>query len=245
MPSAPTGNAGSAPLVSLGGENGRIIRRLGLPMGLGQGVESAAFSSMTFFAGMIGTATLAAHQTTMTVMAMVYMNAVGLGGAASIRVGNAVGRRFPVGSQARRLERHRPRRPLLGPLRARADRLSRRRSRQPWWPIREAVAIATITLRMAGVLVGVRRHDGRRHGRAARPRRRLGAALAAVGGVLVRLRALAWYVGLQLEVGAVGLFIGIGAGIVASLALLLPRFRIVAARAASTWPGKPKSRPTS
>ena len=56
---------------------------------------------------------------------------------------------------------------------------------------------------------------------------------------------LAWYVGLHLKVGAVGLFIGIGAGVVASLALLLPRFAIVPARAASTWPGSPKSGRTS
>jgi MATE family multidrug resistance protein len=71
----------------------RRMRRIGVPMGLAQGVESAGFSAMVFLGGLISAAALAAHQATHTLLSFVYMTAVGIGGATAIRVGQAVGRR--------------------------------------------------------------------------------------------------------------------------------------------------------
>ena len=68
------------------------LRRIGLPMGLAQGVESAAFSALVFLGGMISADALAAHQATLTLLSLLYMSAVGIGAATAIRVGNAVGR---------------------------------------------------------------------------------------------------------------------------------------------------------
>ncbi|HSM40157.1 MAG TPA: MATE family efflux transporter [Afifellaceae bacterium] len=74
---------------------GRTIRRIGLPIGIAQGVESAAFSSMIFIAGLIGKDAIAAHQATIALVSFVYMIAIGVSAATAIRVGNAVGRNLP------------------------------------------------------------------------------------------------------------------------------------------------------
>lgn len=70
---------------------GATIRRVGLPMGLAQGVESAAFATIMFIAGHLGAEVVGAHQVTMTLLSLVYMAAIGMAGATAIRVGNAVG----------------------------------------------------------------------------------------------------------------------------------------------------------
>jgi len=85
-----------AAFATLGGDAGRRLRRLGLPMGIAQALESAAFTTVVFLAGSIGAATVAAYQTTMTLVVMVFMSAIGFGGAAAIRVGAAVGRGAPA-----------------------------------------------------------------------------------------------------------------------------------------------------
>lgn len=79
-------------LMSLGGDIGRRLTRLGVPMGLAQGVESAAFSAIVLIAGSLGESAAAAHQITITVMSLIYMVAIGTAAATAIRVGNAVGR---------------------------------------------------------------------------------------------------------------------------------------------------------
>jgi MATE family multidrug resistance protein len=76
-----------------GGDIGRQLRRIGLPVGLAHGVESAAFTAMVFIGGMISTEALAAHQATLSVTGLIYMVAVGIAGATAIRVGHAFGRR--------------------------------------------------------------------------------------------------------------------------------------------------------
>ncbi|MEZ5839822.1 MAG: MATE family efflux transporter [Hyphomicrobiales bacterium] len=78
--------------LTLGGPNGRAMRRLGLPIGLAQGIESAAFATVVLIAGHLGEKALAAHQLTMLLVTLIFMNAVGMSGATSIRVGRAVGR---------------------------------------------------------------------------------------------------------------------------------------------------------
>ncbi len=220
--------------VSLGGETGRTIRRMGLPMGLGQGVESAAFATLVFMAGLIGTAALAAHQTTMTVMSLVYMNAVGIGGAASIRVGNAVGRRSPVD-----LKRAGWSAIALGGLFSGVcgivmvlmpESIARAVVDDP-----SAVAIATTTLHLAGYFVAFDAMMGVSMG-----------ALRGLGDVWAPLYLqsaafwfvavpVAWGFGFHLEMGAVGLFFGMGAGIAASNVLLLPRFAAASQRLTQRW----------
>ncbi|WP_162901227.1 MATE family efflux transporter [Breoghania sp. L-A4] len=79
-------------MLRLGGETGRTIRRLGLPMGIAQGVESAAFATVVFLAGLLGPDALAAYQIAMALMSLVFMMAIGMAGATSIRVGRAIGR---------------------------------------------------------------------------------------------------------------------------------------------------------
>lgn len=78
-----------------GGETGRGLRRIGIPSGLANGLESSAFAAVVMIAGTIGVEALAAHQVVMTLLSLSYMLALGAGGAATIRVGNAVGRRRP------------------------------------------------------------------------------------------------------------------------------------------------------
>ncbi|PLX37747.1 MAG: hypothetical protein C0606_05585 [Hyphomicrobiales bacterium] len=85
--------AESKPLrTSLTGPVGKRIRSIGLPMGLAQGVESAAFATVVLIAGTLGKTAAAAHQVTMSLLTLVFMMAIGTAGATAIRVGNAVGR---------------------------------------------------------------------------------------------------------------------------------------------------------
>ncbi len=72
--------------------SGRRMRRLGYPLALAHGMESSAFASMTMFAGLMGTAQLAGFQVAMNLISLVFMCALGFSTAASVRVGNAVGR---------------------------------------------------------------------------------------------------------------------------------------------------------
>ena len=75
----------------------RKLRRIGYPMALTQGLESGSFTSMTLFAGLLGPVQVAAFQIVMTLIALVFMCALGFSTAASVRVGNAVGRRDQAG----------------------------------------------------------------------------------------------------------------------------------------------------
>ena len=74
------------------GPTGRRMMWIGLPMGLAQGVESAAFATLTLIAGHLGTTGLATHHITMTLTSLIFMMAIGMMSATAIRVGNAVGR---------------------------------------------------------------------------------------------------------------------------------------------------------
>ncbi len=69
----------------------REILRVGLPLGLSLVVEMGFFSATTFLVGHYDPAALAAHAVALQIAGVVYMLAVGLGFAASIRVGHAVG----------------------------------------------------------------------------------------------------------------------------------------------------------
>lgn len=192
-------------------------------------MESAAFSSLIFFAGLIGTAGLAAHQATMTMMSLIYMNAVGLAGAGSIRVGRAIGcgagREAAVaGWTAIGLGG------ILSGLCGLSmilfpEAIARTMVSDP-----QTVAVAAATLRTAGYLTAFDAMMGVSMG-----------ALRGVGDVWMPLWLqsaafwflavpLAWLFALHLGLGAPGLWVGIGAGVLASLTMLAARFHIVTRR---------------
>lgn len=65
---------------------------LGLPVGFAVTCETTAFSGATIIAGWLGETPLAAYQLSINVTSFFYMVTLGLGTAAAVRVGNAVGR---------------------------------------------------------------------------------------------------------------------------------------------------------
>jgi len=67
------------------------LRRFGYPMGLAHTLESSAFAAMTLFAGLAGADQVAGFQVAFNLVAMVFMCALGMAAAASIRVGQAFG----------------------------------------------------------------------------------------------------------------------------------------------------------
>lgn len=71
---------------------GRKFRRIGYPLGLAQGLESLSFAALTFIAGLLGAEAVGAFQIVINVVAFCFMTAVGIGTAAAVRVGGAVGR---------------------------------------------------------------------------------------------------------------------------------------------------------
>lgn len=74
----------------------RDILRLGLPTGLMYFFEIGAFSGAVILAGRIGKDAQSAHQIAIQVASLTFMFYLGISSAASIRVGNALGRKdFP------------------------------------------------------------------------------------------------------------------------------------------------------
>ncbi|MCZ7555317.1 MAG: MATE family efflux transporter [Bacteroidia bacterium] len=71
----------------------RRILRLGLPSGLQWLFEAGSFSFSALMMGWIGTTALAAHQIAINLAAISYMAILGISNAATIRVGNAFGRK--------------------------------------------------------------------------------------------------------------------------------------------------------
>ena len=65
--------------------------RLGYAQGVSQGVESAAFNSLTMMAGLLGPLALASYAITLNVTALIFMLALGFGSATAVRVGAARG----------------------------------------------------------------------------------------------------------------------------------------------------------
>jgi MATE family multidrug resistance protein len=78
---------------------GKRLRRIGYPMGLAHGLEASAFSTMTLFAGLRGAVEVSGYLIAMNLVATVFMGAIGFATAASVRVGNAVGRRDAHGAR--------------------------------------------------------------------------------------------------------------------------------------------------
>ena len=64
------------------------------------GMEATAFSSMTLFAGLLGAVEVSGYLVAMNLVATAFMGAIGFATAASVRVGNAVGRQDAFGTRA-------------------------------------------------------------------------------------------------------------------------------------------------
>ena len=69
----------------------RQIFKLGVPLGLQMGMETAAFSLSSVMVGWIGTMALAAHQVMLTISQLGYMVYYGLAAAVAVRVSNFMG----------------------------------------------------------------------------------------------------------------------------------------------------------
>lgn len=68
------------------------VMRLGLPMGLAMIFEAMLFNTMTLVMGSFGIVSVAAHQITLNVASITFMVPLGIGMAATVRVGLAAGR---------------------------------------------------------------------------------------------------------------------------------------------------------
>lgn len=71
----------------------RDARHLGYAAGASQGMETSAFAAMQLFAGRLGVIAAASYGIAMTMLALMFMVALGLASATSVRVGIAYGRR--------------------------------------------------------------------------------------------------------------------------------------------------------
>lgn len=76
---------------------GRRQRRMGVAEGLSMGIESGSFAAMTLFAGWAGARDLAAYTIAINVNMLLFMIAVSIGGATTVRVAQARGRDDPAG----------------------------------------------------------------------------------------------------------------------------------------------------
>jgi MATE family multidrug resistance protein len=71
---------------------GAAHRRFGFAAGASYGIESVAFGSISFYAGVLGALALASYTIQHLVFALIFMVALGIGSATSVRVGIAHGR---------------------------------------------------------------------------------------------------------------------------------------------------------
>lgn len=75
----------------------RAVARIGLPIAVTLGLEVTVFNAAVFLMGLIGRAPLAAHAIAIQLAALCFMVPMGIGQAATVRVGYAHGRRDPAG----------------------------------------------------------------------------------------------------------------------------------------------------
>jgi len=74
--------------------------KLGAPIGAQQMLEALAFGAVGLLMGRLGSNELAAHQAAINLAALTFMVPLGVGAAASVRVGRAVGAGDPAGARA-------------------------------------------------------------------------------------------------------------------------------------------------
>ena len=212
-----------------GGRFGPRLRRIGIPVGLAQGVESAAFSAMVFLGGAISTEALAAHQATLSLLSLIYMSAVGIGGATAIWVGNAVGR----GSAADLRLAGWSGIALAGAVALPFAALLLFASEQVaalFGMQGESLRLTAATIRVAGLVVAFDALMGGSLG-ALRGAGDVWASFLIQSGAFWALAVpLAAALGIGAGWGAPGLIAGILAGVTISFAVLAWRFRVIASR---------------
>ena len=81
----------------LDGDRTLAMARLGWPIGLTMALEMGVFALAAYFMGWIGTPAVAAHAVALQLAALTFMVPLGLGQAATVRVGLALGRRDEAG----------------------------------------------------------------------------------------------------------------------------------------------------
>jgi MATE family multidrug resistance protein len=75
------------------------LLRIGLPIGLHHGIEILLFATAGLMMGRMGVAQLAGHQITLNLASLSFMVPLGISGAATTRVGNAIGRQDMPGAR--------------------------------------------------------------------------------------------------------------------------------------------------
>ena len=78
-------------------ERTRAMARLGWPIGITMALEMGVFALAAYFMGWIGAPAVAAHAIALQIAALTFMVPLGLGQAATVRVGLAVGRQDEAG----------------------------------------------------------------------------------------------------------------------------------------------------
>jgi MATE family multidrug resistance protein len=73
--------------------------RVGVPIGVQQCLEFFAFGLTGLLMGRLGTVPMAGHETALNLAALVFMVPLGVGAAAAVRVGHAIGRGDPPGAR--------------------------------------------------------------------------------------------------------------------------------------------------
>ena len=81
----------------LDGQRTLAMVRLGLPIGITMALEMGVFALAAYFMGWIGAPAVAAHAVALQIAAITFMVPLGLGQAATVRVGLALGRRDEAG----------------------------------------------------------------------------------------------------------------------------------------------------
>ena len=211
---------------------------IGAPISISFLLEYGLFAAAALLMGLISTTALAAHQIALQVTAILFMVPFGIGIAATVRVGHAVGRNDARGGQAGRLRRDAARhraglRPDAGrdrrPVCDRAVLLRRGRRRAA-----ALVIELTATLLMVGATFFVA--DGIQTVAAGALRgmndTRIPLLFAAISYWLIGFPA-AWGLAFWTGFGAIGVWIGLSCGTAVYAVLLVLRFRLLANRLAS------------
>ena len=221
--------------------DGELMRRLiviGAPISIAFLMEYGLFSAAALLMGLIGTAALAAHQVALQVTAILFMVPFGISMAATVRVGQAYGRKDPEAvSRAGFVAA------ALGIVLAAALTLAVVISRYPiarlFFGEGAAHADAAVELTATLLLVGATFFipDGVQSILAGALRgmndTRIPLLFAALGYWLIGFTC-AWALGFHTQLGAVGVWIGLSVGTAVYATLLAVRFRLLARRLAAS-----------
>ncbi|MCC6920265.1 MAG: MATE family efflux transporter [Alphaproteobacteria bacterium] len=204
--------------------------KLGAPIAGTGFLENGAYATLAQLAGLLGAASLAAHQVTINVMTLAYMGANGMAAATSVRVGFSVGRGDQPGIARSGWTGIALGTVLMGLVAvlfvlaptAIADIFLHTSS--------DSLGIAGHTVMAAGVFIVFAGAMATGMGAL----RGAGDMIAALGCYALAYVAIgipaAWAFAFRLGWGAPGLIYGLLAGVLAGLVLLLWRFRTIARR---------------